>query len=88
SVLVFGVAAAVINEISRTARHRLDKVRRLAEQGRVMLAESVQHAIELKQSEAKVRTAERMFREIWVSVTEQAIIGTDLTGLVDAFNPG
>jgi signal transduction histidine kinase len=88
SVAVFGIAAGVINELSRTARHRLDKVRRLAEQGRVMLAESVQHAIELKQSESKLRNAERMFREIWVSVTEQAIIGTDLTGLVDAFNPG
>lgn len=88
SVAVFGIAAAVINELSRTARHRLNKVHRLAEQGRVMLAESVQHAIELKQSEAKLRTAERMFREIWVAVTEQAIIGTDLTGLIDAFNPG
>lgn len=88
SVLVFGVAAVVINEISRTARHRLNKVRRLAEQSRVMLAESVQHAIELKQSETRLRNAERMFREIWVSVTEQAIIGTDLTGLIDAFNPG
>ncbi|WP_349897352.1 sensor histidine kinase [Parafrigoribacterium soli] len=88
TVIVYGFAAAVINEISHTARHRLEKVRRLAEQSRVMLAESVQHAIELKQSEAKVRTAERMFREIWVAVTEQAIIGTDLTGLVDAFNPG
>jgi len=88
TVIVYTFAAAVINEISHTARHRLDKVRKLAEQSRVMLAESVQHAIELKQSEAKVRTAERMFREIWVAVTEQAIIGTDLTGLVDAFNPG
>lgn len=88
SIVVFGVSAAVINEISRTARHRLDKVRRLAEQGRVMLSESVQHAIELKQSEAKLRNAERMFREIWIAVTEQAIIGTDLTGLIDAFNPG
>ncbi|MEO7122328.1 MAG: PAS domain-containing sensor histidine kinase, partial [Lacisediminihabitans sp.] len=88
SVVVFGVAAAVINEISRTARRRLDKVRRLADQGRVMLAESVQHAIELKHSETRLRNAERMFREIWVAVTEQAIIGTDLTGLIDAFNPG
>lgn len=88
STVVFAFAAAVINEISRTARHRLDKVRRLAEQGRVMLAESVQHAIELKQSEAKVRATERMLREIWVAVTEQSIIGTDPTGLIDAFNPG
>ena len=88
STVVFAFAAAVINEISRTARHRLDKVRRLAEQGRVMLAESVQHAIELKQSEAKVRATERMLREIWVAVTEQSIIGTDPTGLIDAFNSG
>jgi signal transduction histidine kinase len=88
STMVFAFAAAVVNELSRTARHRLDKVGRLAEQGRVMLAESVQHAIELKQSEAKVRATERMLREIWVAVTEQSIIGTDPTGLIDAFNPG
>jgi sigma-B regulation protein RsbU (phosphoserine phosphatase) len=36
-VLAYGVAAAIINEISHTARHRLDNVRRLVEQGRVML---------------------------------------------------
>lgn len=88
SVLVFGIAAAVINGISRAARHRLSKVHRLVEQSRVMLAESVQHAIELKQSEMKLLNVERMFREIWQSVTEQAVIGTDLTGLIDAFNPG
>jgi signal transduction histidine kinase len=88
STVVFAFAAAVINEISRTARHRLDKVRRLAEQGRVMLAESVQHAIELKQSEVKVREAEQMLRGLWYAVTEQSIIGTDVTGLVDAWAPG
>ncbi|MEO6944646.1 MAG: ATP-binding protein [Lacisediminihabitans sp.] len=88
SVLVFGVAAAVINELSRTARHRLNKVRRLAEQGKDMLAESVQHAIELKQSEAKVREAEQMLRGLWYAVTEQSIIGTDVTGLIDAWAPG
>lgn len=88
STVVFAFAAAVINEISRTAKHRLDKVRRLAEQGRVMLAESVQHAIELKQSEVKVREAERMLRGLWYAVTEQSIIGTDVTGLVDAWAPG
>jgi signal transduction histidine kinase len=88
STVVFAFAAAVINEISRTAKHRLDKVRRLAEQGKVMLAESVQHAIELKQSEVKVREAERMLRGLWYAVTEQSIIGTDVTGLVDAWAPG
>jgi signal transduction histidine kinase len=87
-VLAYGVAAAIINEISHTARHRLDNVRRLVEQGRVMLAESVQHAVELKQTEMRLRAAERKFREIWVAVTEQAVIGTDITGLVDLFNPG
>lgn len=88
STVVFAVAAAVVNELSRTASHRLDKVGRLAEQGRVMLAESVQQAIELKQSEVKVREAERMLRGLWYAVTEQSIIGTDVTGLVDAWAPG
>jgi signal transduction histidine kinase len=29
-----------------------------------------------------------MFRGLWASVTEQSVIGTDVTGLIDAWNPG
>jgi signal transduction histidine kinase len=29
-----------------------------------------------------------MFRGVWAAVTEQSVIGTDVTGLIDAWNPG
>jgi signal transduction histidine kinase len=29
-----------------------------------------------------------MFRGVWSAVTEQSVIGTDVTGLIDAWNPG
>jgi signal transduction histidine kinase len=88
TTVIYALAAAVINELSRNARHRLTTVNRLVEKSRAMLAESVQHAIELNKSEVKVRETERMLRSVWNAVTEQSVIGTDLTGLIDAWNPG
>jgi signal transduction histidine kinase len=88
SCVVLGLAAAVVNELSRQGRLRLEKVNRLVEQSRQMLAESREHAAELATSEAKVRAAEQLFRGLWEAVTEQSVIGTDVTGLIDAWNPG
>ncbi|MDQ1553471.1 MAG: hypothetical protein QOK46_549 [Microbacteriaceae bacterium] len=40
SCIVFGIAAVVINELSRQGRLQVEKVKRFAEQSRLMLAES------------------------------------------------
>jgi signal transduction histidine kinase len=88
SCVIFGIAAAVINELSRQGRMQVEKVNRLAEQTRLMLAKSVEHATELASSEAKVRATEQLFRGLWEAITEQSVIGTDVTGLIDAWNPG
>jgi signal transduction histidine kinase len=88
SPVVFFVAAAVINELSRHTRRRLESVKRLAEERMVMLDESLERASALEDSEAKRRNVERMLRGVWKAVTEQSVIGTDVTGLIDAWNPG
>lgn len=85
---VFTVAAAIVNEVSRQGRTALGKMHRLAEDKELMLQRTVEYAAQLQESEAKYRAADRMFRGVWAAVTEQAVIGTDATGLIDAWNPG
>ncbi len=86
--VVFAVAAAVINELSRQWRRRVEYAHREATERARMLDESVEHAARLSESEAQLRELERMFRGLWGAVTEQSAIGTDRTGLIDAWNPG
>jgi len=85
---VFTVAAAVINELSRQARRRLHAVRSLAEERQSALETSERRAAELAAREAQLRGAQRLFQGLWGAVTQQAVIGTDVTGLIDAWNPG
>ncbi len=88
SAAVFTIAAAVINELSRQAKLRLSSVRRLAEERKSALESNELRTNQLAESEASLRQAQRMFRGLWGAVTEQAVIGTDLTGMIDAWNPG
>jgi signal transduction histidine kinase len=53
-----------------------------------MLAVSRQHSEDLARSEAHARETERLLRGLWGAITEQSAIGTDVTGLIDAWNPG
>jgi signal transduction histidine kinase len=53
-----------------------------------MLTASRQHSEDLGQSEARARVAERLSSGLWAAMTEQSAIGTDVTGLIDAWNPG
>jgi signal transduction histidine kinase len=75
------VAGVAIFSLMREARRRLDNVE-------LMLAESRAHAEMLSRSEARVSAAEGLLRGLWQAITAQSAIGTDVTGLVDAWNPG
>jgi signal transduction histidine kinase len=86
--LVFAVAAAIVNELARQSRKQLRSIKGLAEEKERMLQRTVEYAAQLQESEAKYRAFDRMFRGVWAAVTEQSVIGTDATGLVDAWNPG
>jgi signal transduction histidine kinase len=85
---VFALAAAIVNELSRQGRAQLKSIRALADDKEKMLQRTVEYAAQLQESEAKYRAYERMFRGVWAAVTEQSVIGTDVTGLIDAWNPG
>jgi signal transduction histidine kinase len=88
TVVMFSLTAFVVNELSRQLLARLESLRELAARRESMLEHSIDFARELSQSEARLRTAERLFRGLWESITEQSVIGTDVTGLIDAWNPG
>jgi signal transduction histidine kinase len=63
-------------------------IHELADEKERMLQRTFEYASQLEESEAKFRAADRMFRGVWAAVTEQSVIGTDVTGLIDAWNPG
>ena len=88
SPLIFVFAAVIINELARQSRSQLTSIHSLADEKERMLQRTFEYASQLEESEAKYRAADRMFRGVWAAVTEQSVIGTDITGLIDAWNPG
>lgn len=86
--VVFGLAATVVNELSRQGRQQLASIRGLAEERKAILDETILYAQQLHENEAELHAADRLTRSVLDSVTEQSIIGTDLTGLIDVWNPG
>lgn len=88
SPFVFGVAAAIINEFSRQGRDRFRAVRALAVARESLLDASALAAEVLIANETRLKAADRLTRSVIDAVTEQSIIGTDLTGLIDVWNPG
>jgi signal transduction histidine kinase len=88
SPLVYLFAAAIVNELARQSRSQLHAIREFADEKERMLQRTFEYASQLEESESKYRDSERMFRGLWEAVTEQSVIGTDVTGLIDAWNPG
>jgi len=85
---VFGIAAAIINEVSRQGRVQIEAVRRLAEEREVMLRGAADYTTRLRENEARLRAADKLTRSVLDAVTEQSVIGTDVTGRIDVWNPG
>ncbi len=86
--IVYGITAAIINEMSRQSRNQYVAIRDLARQREGLLDETVAAAKALAANEVRLRAADRLTRSVLDAVTEQAVIGTDLTGLIDVWNPG
>ena len=86
--IVFAIAAGIVNELARQSRKQLRSIKAMAEEKERMLQRTVEYAAQLQESEANYRAYDRLFRGVWAAVTEQSVIGTDATGLVDAWNPG
>jgi signal transduction histidine kinase len=88
SPLIFLFVAAMINEIARQSRVQFRALRAMADEKEQMLQRTFEYASQLEESESKFRQADQTFRGVWAAVTEQSVIGTDVTGLIDAWNPG
>ncbi len=86
--LVFAIGGGIINELARQGRAQLESIKSLADDKERMLQRTVEFAAQLQESENRYRAADRMFRGVWAAVTEQSVVGTDVTGLIDAWNPG
>jgi signal transduction histidine kinase len=86
--VVFGLAGAIVNELSRQGRRQLESIRTLAAERELILSETVSYAQQLHVNESKLRAADRLTRSVLDAVTEQSVIGTDLTGLIEVWNPG
>jgi len=83
-----GLGAAVINELSRQGRLQLESIRALASERALLLAAAAESTERLRENEAHLLAADRLTRSVLDAVTEQSVIGTDLTGRIDVWNPG
>ncbi|GAB3132900.1 sensor histidine kinase [Marisediminicola antarctica] len=83
-----GLGATVINELSRQGRLQLASIRALASERALLLAAAAESTERLRENEAHLLAADRLTRSVLDAVTEQSVIGTDLTGRIDVWNPG
>lgn len=88
SPLIYLIVAAVVNEIAHRSRAQLAATRAAAVQREELLEQAVRTQDELVLNEARLKTANRLIQSIWNAVTEQSVIGTDLDGVIDVWNPG
>lgn len=85
---VFAVSAVLVNLLARKVHKREQAAQRLAREREQALNDSLRNTAKLAESEARLREMERMFMGVWEAVSEQVVVGTDTSGLVDAWNPG
>ncbi|MBX3093418.1 MAG: PAS domain-containing protein [Cryobacterium sp.] len=85
---VFAVSAVLVNLLARKIYKRERAAQRLAREREQALDDSLRNTAKLAESEARLREMERMFMGVWEAVSEQVVVGTDTSGLVDAWNPG
>ena len=86
--VIYAIAAAIVNEMSRQSVGRVAAIHELVEERDVMLRGAVDYAERLSENEDRLRAADRLTRSVLDAVTEQSVIGSDVTGLIDVWNPG
>lgn len=88
SPLIYVIVGVVINELAHRTRQQVIAASAAAEQREELLQQAVKAQDELVLNEARLKTANRLISSIWNAVTEQSVIGTDLDGMIDVWNPG
>lgn len=85
---VYAAIAVIINEISRVGRVRTAEAQRLAAERAETLDENLRTLTQLQESQTRYLELLELFRSVWNAITAQAVIGTDRSGLIVAWNPG
>lgn len=86
--LVFSAMAAVVNELSRQQRVRAEQAEELVAQRTAALGDNVAMIVQLREKEHQYRSLVESYEGLWASITAQAVIATDLSGRITAWNPG
>jgi signal transduction histidine kinase len=93
--LVLGLTCLLVNEWTSRLRARLRIVEHLQQRQADLLARAQERTVaaqeaseRLRASQERLRESDAQLRSIIDAVTEQSIIGTDLTGRIDVFNAG
>jgi len=86
--LVFSATAAVVNELSRQQRVRAEQAERLVAERTAALSDNVAMIVQLREKENQYRSLVESYEGLWSSITAQAVIATDHSGWITAWNPG
>jgi signal transduction histidine kinase len=86
--LVFSAMAAVVNELSRQQRVRAEQAERLVAERTAALSDNVAMIVQLREKETQYRALVESYEGLWSSITAQAVIATDHSGWITAWNPG
>ena len=86
--LILGMTALLVNELTRRLRGRLTMVEDLRRRQSELLALARAQAASSAAATALLRETAAQLTSVIDAVTEQSIIGTDLTGRIDVFNAG
>ncbi|MCK2035956.1 PAS domain-containing sensor histidine kinase [Microbacterium sp. SSW1-49] len=86
--LVFSAMAAVVNELSRQQRVRVEQAERLVAERTAALTDNVAMLVQLREKELQNQVLVDSYEGLWASITAQAVIGTDDAGRITAWNPG
>lgn len=86
--VIYLIVAAILNDLAHRQRLQIASLRSLADQRAILLADADEHAVELEESEARLRESEQFNRSIWDAVVAESVVAVDMHGLVVAWNPG
>ncbi|MEJ3405841.1 ATP-binding protein [Rathayibacter sp. YIM 133350] len=86
--LVYLAVAGIVNDLAHRARVQLAAAHELSEERAERLLEAERNGALLEEAAVTLRQAEAFNRSVWDAVVFEAVIVTDLRGLIIAWNPG
>jgi PAS domain S-box-containing protein len=88
TLLVLGLTALSVNELTRRLRDRVKAVQKLRRRQETLLAEAQDNATASAAASSLLRESAHLMAGVLDAVTEQSIIATDRSGRIDVFNVG